>query len=77
MKLNSQVKEQYQFKIPNVSAGLENLGNNLGINTAWRRCDITHSAKESLDIYELKQHKQLFCKEFSTRLDQRKKPKLK
>lgn len=34
-KADMKVREQYQFKILNRSAALENLGNNVDINTVW------------------------------------------
>jgi hypothetical protein len=58
MRFIDEAEEQYQFKIQNVSAVLKNLGNNLDINRARRRCDIKYSAKESLNNWKLKEPKQ-------------------
>ena len=53
------VREQYQMKIPNKSAALENLNDGKDINMAWENIkeNIKTSSKESLALYELKQHK--------------------
>jgi len=58
-KLNElKVTKQYQIQIPNRSAGLMNLNDSEGINRAWEdiKENIKTSAKESLGLYELKQH---------------------
>jgi hypothetical protein len=63
MKLNDvEVKEQYQVKITNRSAALEKCDDNVDMNTAWEniRENIKTSAKESLGLYELHQHKPWF-----------------
>jgi hypothetical protein len=55
-KLNdADVKEQYQVKITNRFAALENRDDNVHMNTAWEniRENIKTSAKESLGNYEL------------------------
>jgi hypothetical protein len=54
-KLNdAEVKEQYQVKITNRFAALENFDDNLDMNRAWKniRENIDISAKESLGHYE-------------------------
>jgi hypothetical protein len=59
-KLNdSEVKEQYQIKITNRFAALENFDDNVDMNRAWEniRENIKISAKSSLGHYELQQHK--------------------
>jgi hypothetical protein len=59
-KLNdAEVKEQYQVKITNRFAALENFDDNVDMNTASEniRDNIKTSAKESLGHYELQQHK--------------------
>jgi hypothetical protein len=62
-KLNElEVRNQYQIKISNRSAALENLSGNKDINGAWEniRANIKISSKKSLDLYELKRHKPWF-----------------
>jgi hypothetical protein len=64
-KLNElEVRKQYQIKISNKFAALENLSGNKDINRAWEniRANIKISSKKSLDLYELKQHKPWFDK---------------
>jgi len=50
--------KQYQIKISNRFAALENLSDSEDINRAWEKIDenIKPSAKESLGLYEWKQH---------------------
>ena len=72
-KLNErQVRTQYQIEITNRFAALENL------NRAWENTKetIKTSAKESLGLHELKQHKPWFDEECLGFLDQRKKAKI-
>jgi hypothetical protein len=62
-KLNdAEDKEQYQVKITNRFAALENYDDNVDMNTAWEniRENIKTSVKEILGHYELQQHKPLF-----------------
>jgi hypothetical protein len=62
-KLNDEeVKEQYQVKITNRFAALENFDDNVDMSRAWEniRENIKTSAKESLGHYELQQHKPWF-----------------
>jgi hypothetical protein len=78
-KLNdAEVKEQYQVKIKNRFATLENCDDNVDMNTAWEniRENIKASAKDSLGHYELLQHKQWFDDECSKLIDRRKQAKL-
>jgi hypothetical protein len=78
-KLNdAEVKEQYQVKIANRFATLENCDDNVHMNTAWKniRENIKTSAKESLGHYELQQHKPWFDDECSKLIDRRKRAKL-
>ena len=59
-KLNElEVKEQYQIEITNRFAALEDLDVDEDINRAWENIkeNIKTSAKESLELHELKQHK--------------------
>jgi hypothetical protein len=59
-KLNdAEVKEQYQVKITNKFSALESFDDKVDMNRAWEniRENIKTSAKESLDHYELQQHK--------------------
>jgi hypothetical protein len=78
MKLNdAEVKEQYQVKITNRSAALENSDDNVDMNTASEnRENIKTSAKDSLGHYELQQHKPWFDDECSKLTDRRKQAKL-
>jgi len=57
-----EVRKQYQIKIPNRCAALENLNDSQDINWAWENIkeNIKTSAKERLGLYELKQHKPWF-----------------
>jgi hypothetical protein len=52
-------RKQYQIKISNRFAALENLNVSEEINRAWENIkeSIKISAKESLGLYERKQHK--------------------
>jgi len=62
-KLNElEVRKQYQMKISNRFAALENLNDGEDINMAWENIkeNIRTSAKESLGLHELKQHKTWF-----------------
>ena len=49
-----EVRKQYQIKMPNRFAALENLNESKDIKRAW---DTKTSTKESLGLYELKQDK--------------------
>jgi hypothetical protein len=73
-----EVRKQYQIKISNRFAVLENLNVSGDINRAWENINesIKISAKESLGLYERKQHKPWFDKECSKFLDQRKQAKM-
>jgi len=65
-KLNElEVRKQYQIEIKNRYAALENLSDDEDINRAWENIkdNIKTSAKESLFMHELKQHKPLFHEE--------------
>jgi len=50
-----EVRKQYQIKISNRFAALENLSDNKDINRVWEnlRANIQISSKQSLDLYEL------------------------
>jgi len=52
----------YQIKISNRFASLGNINDSKDINRAWENIkeNIKSSAKDSLGLYELKQHKPLF-----------------
>jgi hypothetical protein len=54
-----EVRKQYQIRISNRSAVLENLNDSKDINGTRESIkeNIKSSAKENLDLYELKQHK--------------------
>jgi hypothetical protein len=78
-KLNdAEVREQYQVKITNRFAALENFDDNVDMIRAWEniRENIKTSAKESLGHYELEQHKILFDDECLKLIDRRKQAKL-
>jgi len=65
-KLNElEVRKQYQIKISSRSAALENLSDSKDIHRAWENIkeNIKTSAKNSLGLYKLKQHKPWFDKE--------------
>ena len=57
---------------------MENLNDSEDINGAWKNFkeNILKSAKESLGLYELKQHKPSFDEECSRFLDQGKQAKM-
>jgi hypothetical protein len=57
---------------------LENLDDRKDINKAWENIkgNIKNSTKQSLGLYEWKQHKPQFDEEFSQSLDQRKQAKM-
>jgi len=57
---------------------LENLRDSEGINRAWENIpeNIKTSAKDTLGLYEMKQHKRWFDKECLCSLDQRKQAKM-
>jgi len=78
-KLNElEVKKQYQIEITKRFAVLENLSDSEDINRAWENIidNIKASAKESLGLQELKQHKPWFEEECLRFLDQRKQAKM-
>jgi hypothetical protein len=78
-KLNElEVRKQYQIKISNRFVALENLSVSEDINRVWENIkeSIKISAKESLGLYERKQHKPWFDKECSKFLGQRKQAKM-
>ena len=59
-KLNElEVMKQYQIEITNRSAALGNIRDDGDVNRAWENIkeNIKTSAKESLGLHELKQHK--------------------
>jgi len=65
-KLNElEIRKQYQTEITNRFAALENLSDDEDINRVWENIkeNIKTSAKESLGLYELKQHKPWFDEE--------------
>jgi len=78
-KLNElEVRKQYQIEITNKFAALENLSDDEDVNRAWENIkeNIKTSAKESLGLQELKQHKPWFVEECLGFLDQRKQAKM-
>jgi len=60
-----EVRKQYQIEITNRFAALENLSDDEDINRAWENIkeNIKTSAKESLGLHKLKQHKPWFDEE--------------
>jgi hypothetical protein len=66
-----EVKEQYQVKISNRFAALENLDDNANIITAWENTgqNMKASATEKLSYCELKKHKSWFDKDCPDLLD--------
>ena len=74
-KLNElEVRKQYQIHISNRFAALENLNDSKNINGVWENIkeNIKTATKDSLGLYELKQHKPWFHEECLGFLDQRK-----
>ena len=78
-KLNElEVRKQYQIEIINRFAALEDLNDDEDINRAWENAkeNIKTSAKESLGLHELNQHKPWFDEECLGFLDHRKQAKM-
>ena len=78
-KLNLlEVRKQYQIEITNGFATLGKLSDDKDINRTWKNIkeNIKTSAKESLSLHKLKQHKLWSDEECSHFLDQRKHPKM-
>jgi hypothetical protein len=73
-----EVRKQYQLKISNRYAALENLNVSEDINRAWENIkdNIKISAQESLGLHERKQHKPWFDAECAIFLDKRKQAKI-
>jgi hypothetical protein len=67
------VSVQYQLKISNRFAALENLNVSEDINRAWENMkqNIQISAQEGLDLHEWKQHKPWFDAECAHFLDKK------
>ena len=78
-KLNEpEFKKKYQIEITNRFAALENLNVDEDVNRAWENIkeNIKTSAKDSLGLHELKQHKPWFDKECVGFLDHSKQAKM-
>jgi hypothetical protein len=78
-KLNDlEVRKQYQIEITNRFAALENVSNDKEIYRAWENIkgNIKTTAKESLGLREMKQHKPCFDEECLGMLDQRRQAKM-
>jgi len=78
-KLNDlEVRKQYQIEITNKFTALENLGDDEDINRVWDNIkgNIKISAKGSLSLYELKEHKQWLDEECFKFLDQKRLSKM-
>ena len=73
-----EVKKQYQIEITNRFAAMGNISDDGDVNRAWENIkeNIKTSAKESLGLHELKQHKPWFHEECLNFLDQRKQAKM-
>jgi hypothetical protein len=73
-----EVMKQYQFEISNTFAALENINDSEDINRAWENIkeNIKTSAKESLGLQRLKQHKTSYDEECLDFLDQSKQAKM-
>ena len=69
-----EVRKEYQTKISNRFAALDNLSDSEEINRAWQNMKdtIEISTKKSISLYELKQHKPWFYEKCWRFLDQRK-----
>ena len=69
---------QYQIEITNRFAALGNISDDGHVKRAWENSkeNIKTSAKESLGLHELKQHKTWFDEECLHFLDERKQAKL-
>jgi len=77
-KLNEpEVGEQYRIEITNRFTALENVKDDEDVNRTWENIkeNIKTSAKDSLGLHELKQHKPWFDEECLGFLDQRKRAK--
>ena len=72
-----EVKKQYEIEITNSFAALGNIRDDGDVNRAWENIkeNIKSSAKESLGLLELKQHKPWFDEECLHFLDERKQAK--
>ena len=73
-----QVRKEYRIEIANRFASLENLSDDEDVSRAWENIkeNIKTSAKDSLGLHELKQHKPWFNEECLGFLDQRKRAKM-
>ena len=73
-----EVRKQYQTESTNKFTALEKLSDSEDINRAWENIkeNIKTSAKDSLGLHKLKQHKPWFDEECLGFLDQRKEAKM-
>jgi len=73
-----EVRKQHQIKISNRFSNLDNLSDSKDINRAWEsmKDNIKIPAKESLGLYESKQHKHCFDEEWLGFLEQKKQSKM-
>ena len=74
-----EVRKQYKIEITNKFTALENLSDGEDINRSWEniKANIKTSAKQSLGLHELKQHKPWFGEKCLGFLDQRNQAKMK
>jgi hypothetical protein len=63
-----EVRKEYQIKISNRFAALENLNESEDVNRTWENIKEINKtlAEDSLSLYELKQHKPWFDKKMRT-----------
>jgi hypothetical protein len=73
-----EVRIQYRIEVTNRFAALENVSDDEDISRAWESIkeNIKSSAKESLGLHEMKQHKPWFDEECLGILDQKKQAKM-
>ena len=71
-------RKQFQIELLKRFAALDNVNDSDDINRAWENIkeNIKFSAKETLDMYGRKKHKQWFIEECSQFLGQRKQAKI-
>jgi hypothetical protein len=73
-----EVRKNYQIRVSSRFSTLENLNVSEDLNRAWENIkdNIKISAKESLGLYERKQHKSWFEEECSEFVDERQQAKM-
>jgi acid phosphatase class B len=78
LKTLNELEVRKQYQISNRFAALENLSDGEDINRAWENIKVNTktSAKDSLGLHEVKQHKLWFDEECLVFVDQRKQAKM-